>query len=390
MVRKKKILILGCNCYQLPLIEEAKKKNHEVFIVSKFYNKKIKSYKKNFFKIDIKNINKVNEIVTKFKIKEISSTGSDLALLALSKLNGFFNPESLSFKDAILVNNKILLKNFFKKHNISTPKHQVILFKKKPKINLSFPTILKRIDLSGSKGTLILKKKKDFIKIYKKKLKKKEFLLEELISGKEFGAQVCFKNKRILDIVPHGDFVSSGKTTTPVGHYIPLELENKILLKIKLYALKIIKNIKTKTGFINFDFILKDQTLHVLEFSLRPGGTGIPELIKEATKKNFFKILLSIYKKKFNYGKKIILPKKVYFSYLIKANKSGILKKIKINNYFDKLIKINKIDFDYDYGQKVKKFKYGNDRIGMVLGEAHNKYLDIQKYLEKMIKVTVK
>ena len=390
MKQKKKILILGCNSYQLPLIEEAKKTNHEVYIASKFYNEKIKFYKKNFLKIDLKNLNKIYQIAKELKIEKVASTGSDIALPALGKLNSFLNNDGLSIKDAFLVNNKILLKNFFKAQDIPTPKYQLISISKKFKINLSFPILLKRVDLSGSKGTLILKKKKDLINKNKKIINKKKFILEEFVFGKEFGAQVFFKNNNIVDIVPHGDFISSGKTTTPVGHYLPLELENKIISKIGLYASKIIKNVKVKTGFINFDFILKNQILYVLEFSLRPGGTGIPELIREATKKNFFKILLSMHKRKFNYGKKIVLPKKIYFSYLIKAKKSGILKKIRINNYFNKLIRINKVDIDYNYGQKVKKFKYGNDRIGMVLGEAHNKYFDIQKYLEKIIQVTVK
>ena len=306
MKLKKKILILGCNCYQLPLIEEAKKANHDVYILSKFYNEKIKFYKKNFLKIDLRNLNRIYQIAKELKIKKVASTGSDVALLALGKLNSFLNNDGISIKDAFLVNNKILLKHFFKKHNIPTPKYQLISIPKKFKFNLSFPIILKRVDRSGSKGTLILKTKKDFININKKILNKKKFILEEFIFGKEFGAQVYFQNNSILDIVPHGDFISYGATTTPVGHYLPLELENKIISKIRLYASKIIKNVKVKTGFINFDFILKNKILYVLEFSLRPGGTGIPELIREATKKNFFKILLSMHKKKFNYGKKIL------------------------------------------------------------------------------------
>ena len=387
---RQKILILGCNCYQLPLIEEAKKTNHEVYIVSKFYNEKINPYKKNFLKIDLKNVDKIYQVAKDLNIKKVASTGSDIALPALGKLNKFLNTDGVSIRDASLVNNKRLLKNFFKKHNLPTPKYQLISFSKKKKINLSFPILLKRVDFSGSKGILLLKKKKDLTNIIKKKLNKKKFILEEFITGEEFGAQVYFQNNSILDIVPHGDFISAGKTSTPIGHYLPLKLENKILSKIRHYASKIIKNVEAKTGFINFDFILKNQKLYILEFSLRPGGTGLPELINEATKKNFFRILLSMNKTRFNYGKKIVLPKKIYFSYLIKAKKNGILKKIKINNYFNKLIKINKVDIDYKYGQKVRKFKFGNDRIGMVLGEVHNKYLDIQKHLEKIIEVTVK
>ena len=162
-------------------------------------------------------------------------------------------------------------------------------------------------------------------------------------------------------------------------------MKNDIFKNIKSYAQKIIRNIDAKSGFINFDFILKKEKLFVLEFSIRPGGTGIPELIKAAIKKNFFKLLIQFNEKRFNYGKKTSSPKKIYFTYLLKAKRSGILKKIKINNKYNKIIKILKVDYDYKYGQKVSKFKFGSHRVGMILGIAYCKYIDLQKYLEDMM-----
>ena len=271
-----------------------------------------------------------------------------------------------------------------------TPKYQRINSIKNINTSLNFPIIIKRIDLSGSKDTFIFKNRDDLNLNKIKSLNTKKIILEQFIAGKEFGAQVVFKNKKILDIFPHGDFISSGTTTTPVGHYLPLKLENKIFLKIQYYAQRIIQNIDAKSGFINFDLILKKEKLFVLEFSIRPGGTGIPELIKEATKKNFFKLQILINEKKFNYGKKASSPKKIYFTYLIKAKRSGILKKIKINNKYKKMIKILKVDHDYKYGQRVSKFKFGNHRLGMILGIANCKHIDLQKYLDDIIEVKLK
>lgn len=390
MTMKKKILILGCNSYQIPLIKEAKKLNYDIFVISKYYNKKIDNLVNNFFRIDLKNPDKIYKIVKDFKIKNVVTTGSDLALLPLGNLNEFLKLDGITSKDANLVNNKILQKKFFGKCKILTPKYQKVKSLKKIKTSLNFPIIIKRIDLSGSKDTVIFKNKDDLNLNKIKFFKKNKIILEQLIIGKEFGAQVVFKNKKILDIIPHGDFVSSGSTSTPVGHYLPLELENNVSMSIKSYAQKIIRNIDAKSGFINFDFILKKEKLYVLEFSIRPGGTGIPELIKAATKKNFFKLLILDGEKKFNYGKKISLPKKIYFTYLLKSKRSGVLKKINIKNKYKKIIKILKVDHDYEYGQKVSKFKYGNHRIGMILGISYCKYIDLQKYLEDMIEINVK
>ena len=78
---KKKILILGCNCYQIPLIKEAKKMNYDIFVISKYYNKKINNLVKKFFKIDLKNNSKIFKIAKDLKIKNVVTTGSDVALL---------------------------------------------------------------------------------------------------------------------------------------------------------------------------------------------------------------------------------------------------------------------------------------------------------------------
>jgi hypothetical protein len=112
---------LGCNSYQIPLIKEAKKLNYNIFVISKFYNKKIDNLVKNFFRIDLNNLDKIFKIVKEFKIKNVVTTGSDVALLPLGNLKNFLNFDGISLKDANLVNDKILLKKFFKKCKILTP-----------------------------------------------------------------------------------------------------------------------------------------------------------------------------------------------------------------------------------------------------------------------------
>ena len=51
-------------------------------------------------------------IAKELKIEKAASTGSDVALPALGRLNSFLNINGISIRDAFLVNNKILLKNF--------------------------------------------------------------------------------------------------------------------------------------------------------------------------------------------------------------------------------------------------------------------------------------
>ena len=88
--------------------------NYDIFVISKYYNKKINNLVKKFFKIDLKNNSKIFKIAKDLKIKNVVTTGSDVALLPLGNLKELLNLDGITSKDANLVNNKILLKNFLK------------------------------------------------------------------------------------------------------------------------------------------------------------------------------------------------------------------------------------------------------------------------------------
>ena len=137
-------------------------------------------------------------------------------------------------------------------------------------------------------------------------------------------------------------------------------MKNDIFKNIKSYAQRTIRNIDAKSGFINFDFILKKEKLFVLEFSIRPGGTGIPELIKAAIKK-IFKLLIQFNEKDSIMEKKQVHQKNLFYLFT-KSEKKWNNEKIKINNKYNKIIKILKVDYDYKYGQKVSKFKFGSHK----------------------------
>ena len=192
---KKKILILGSNLYQQNLAQELINKKYNISILSNTkIAKKIKIEK--FYKIDVKNHRKILNIFKKERFEKIISTGSDVMLKTIGLINSKLNLKGLKIRDSKIVTNKIIMKNFMIKNKILTPKFKIL--DNDGLNNFQLPVILKNIALSGSR-----KIQKIYNKIeLKKKLNKikdpKNYIFENLISGKEFGANIIFQNKCII------------------------------------------------------------------------------------------------------------------------------------------------------------------------------------------------
>jgi phosphoribosylamine-glycine ligase len=365
---KKKILILGSNLYQQNLAQELINKKYNISILSNTkIAKKIKIEK--FYKIDVKNHRKILNIFKKERFEKIISTGSDVMLKTIGLINSKLNLKGLKIRDSKIVTNKIIMKNFMIKNKILTPKFKIFKILDNDGLNnFQLPVILKNIALSGSR-----KIQKIYNKIeLKKKLNKikdpKNYIFENLISGKEFGANIIFQNKCIIQTFIFDDILfDNGKTNVPIGHIFPAYNLIKFKQKINIISQKIINNLNLKNGFLNLDFIVEEKTnqLYLIEFSTRLGATGIPELYRYYFDYNIFELIACI-----DSGKKNLLhqnkklKKDFFVSILAIGKKNGYLKKIDVaKNYkkncvFKSFLPIN---------SKVSKFNTGNDGLGYAI-----------------------
>ena len=363
---KTNILILGNNCYQKPLIEEALGLKHKVYVASNKINLINKVSKKNFWLVDIKNKKKLLSLCKKFNVKKILTAGSDIGIKSMGFINSKLKLDGIKYKESIICSDKIYMKKFMNRLQIRNPSFRII--KKKSNIRfIKFPCYIKVPNSSGSRGTEKISNKYEYEKFIIKNLKKnKKLILEDFIDGYEFGSQTVFKNNKILDIIIHGDFTTNYPISVPVGHIIPFYIDSKIKKQIRNYSSKIINNLSIKNGILNFDFILKKKKLYVIEFGARLGATGIPEIINFSSKNNLWKSILCLDNKNYLYKKFKLKNKFYYISYLLKSNKTGKLKKVEINKKKLEPIKILDYSLDYKIGENIKKFTTGNDRIGIV------------------------
>ena len=365
---KKKILILGSNLYQQNLAQELINKKYDISILSNTkISKKIKI--KKFYKIDVKNHRAILNIFKKEKFDKIISTGSDVTLKTIALINSKLNLKGLKIRDSKIVTNKITMKNFMIKHKILTPKFKLFKILNNNEINnFELPVILKNISLSGSRKIQKIYNKIELKKILNKIKDPKNYISENLISGKEFGANIIFQNNHIVQTFIFDDILfDNGKTNVPIGHIYPANNLIKFKQKINIISQKIINNLNLKNGFLNLDFIVQEKTnqLYLIEFSTRLGATGIPELYRYYFDFNIFELIACIDNSKKNLLHKKKRFKKGYFiSILATAKKKGVIKKIDVSKNYKKNCVFKTF---LPITSKVNKFNTGNDSLGYAI-----------------------
>ena len=294
-----------------------------------------------------------------------------MTLKTIGIVNSKLNLKGLKIRDSKIITNKIIMKNFMIKHKISTPEFKIL---DNDKINnFLLPTILKNIGSSGSRKIQKIYNKVELKKVLNKIKDPKNYISENIISGKEFGANIIFQNKSIIHTFIFDDILfDNGKTNVPIGHIFPANNLIKFKKKIDIISQKIINNLNLKNGFLNLDFIIEKKTnrLLLIEFSTRLGGTGIPELHKYYFNYNIFELIATI-----DSNKKISLPKNevhkncFFISLLAIGKKNGYLKKIEVSKDYRKNCVFKSF---LPKNSKISKFNTGNDNLGYAIFKLKN------------------
>ena len=366
----KKIIILGAGTYQVPLIKQAKKMGIYTIVVSIKGNYPGFKLADKVYYENTTDYEAILKIAEDEKIDGIVTAGTDVAVITIGKVCDKLNLCGLSEKAATIASNKLLMKTEYEKYGVRTARFRKVGFNiddvVKATKELNYPLIFKAVDTSGSRGIIKVEVPEDInsaVEVVKNATRLEYFIIEEFITGIEYGAQAFVLDNKLQFCLPHGDYVFKGNTGVPIGHFAPYQLSDQIVEDTKLQLTNAIKAMGLNNCAINADFILSDDKVYVLELGGRSGATCLAELV-------------SIYYD-YNYYEKLILASLGEFptfesdksipnaSHLIMSDKTGELVSISNNNSPNE--NIAEIQIDYNVGDKVKKFNVGPDRIGHII-----------------------
>ena len=371
----KKILILGAGIYQVPLINTAKRMGVYTIVASIPGNYPGFAIADKVYYENTTDYEKILEIAKEEKIDGIVTAGTDVAVITIGKVCDALGLPGLSEQAAVIATDKMRMKEVYEKYGVRTARYRKVYFDSGDIASqvsmLNMPLMFKSVDSSGSRGIVKVNSIDEFgkaVEYVKGSTRSDYFIVEEFLSGEEFGAQAFVRNGKVEFILPHGDYVFTGDTGVPVGHFAPYDLPQETTEDAAHQLRLAIEAMGLDNCAINADFILVDGKTYVLEIGGRSGATCLAELT-------------AIYYD-FDYYEKILktaLGEDVDFtpgpaaahggvpnaSKLLMSDRDGVIVSQEDHNEPDP--DIYEVMFDYKPGDRVHKFKVGPHRIGHVV-----------------------
>ncbi|MCQ2546195.1 MAG: ATP-grasp domain-containing protein [Clostridia bacterium] len=374
----KKILILGAGIYQVPLIKTAKRMGLYTIVASIPGNYPGFELADKVYYENTTDYGRILAIARKEKIDGIITTGTDVAVITIGRVCDTLGLSGLSFKAAEIATDKLLMKSCYEKYGVRTAKFRKILFDNENYADelsgLELPLMFKSVDSSGSRGITKVNSPDEFDAARNYVLdntRSNYFIVEEYIEGEEFGAQAFVHKGEIQFILPHGDYVFKGDTGVPIGHFAPYDLSDEVIEDSKQQLRMAIDAMGLDNCAINADFILKDGKTYVLEIGGRSGATCLAELVSIYYGYDYYeKILRTALGEDvdFSAGDGTPADKCVgtpNASMLLMSDRDGVI--VSQTNKNPENPDIVDVQFDFQPGAQVHKFKVGPHRIGHVI-----------------------
>lgn len=364
----KKIMILGGGYYQLPLIKTSVNLGYYTLVCGIPGNYPGYVAADKWVNVDTFDKEACLAVAKDEKVDGVIVCGTDAVMPTIGYLVDHLDLVGPSFRSTILASDKAEMKAAFKKTGVRTADYQKVTTLEEA-LNFVFehslPVVLKIVDASGSRGVEIINTKEALAERFsevKAQTKKDYLVIEEYVSGTEFGAQAFVRDGKLQFIMPHGDILFHSHTDVPIGHYAPYEkvygLEDDIRNQLELC----IQAVGINNTAINADFILKDGEVYVLEIGARAGATCLPELVSTHLGFDYYEYLL-----RNCLGEYMNIPNNDKQPALVETliiKKTGIVKDV---HPYELPKEVVAIDLYPKVGDEVRSFQNAYDRIGTMV-----------------------
>lgn len=335
----KKIVVIGANYFQNPLIEKAKELGYETHVFawkSGDIGEQTADY---FYPISIVEKEQILEECRRIMPEAVVSVGSDLAVLTVNhvarKLGLPCNPRETD----LCATNKYLMRQAMKDAGLNTPRFI------KSDINLTaealdsmeFPLIVKPTDRSGSRGVCKVwnyEEAKNAVVNACSESFENCAIIEEVIEGEEYSCE-CISQNGIHHVLAYTKkYTTDAPDYIETAHLEPSDLTETQQKFIEAEIKKGLNALHITTGASHTEFrINKKGKVHIIEIGARMGGDCIgTHLVPLSTGYDFTKMVidaaggisidLSCWKKQ----------KTAYVRFIMDENDIRLLRKIQKSN----------------------------------------------------------
>ncbi len=284
----KRILILGGNLFQIPVVETAKEMGLYVGIVDIDEKAPALPYADEAFTCSIKDKTAVLEIAKIFNADAILCGACDTGVVTAAFICQTLGLPGLTEDVAIKATDKLRMIQTFRENGVPHPAFQVVRKYEDFKLNedMQYPLIVKPIDGAGSRGLDLINNENEL----KEKVKKcsdfgtsGDVLLEEYMQGPEVSVEVL-----VVNGTPHVLQITD-KTTTGAPNFIeigqsqPSSLPKNTKETIASVASKAVLAVGLYNSAAHVEIKVTEQGPKMVELGARLGGDYITSYLINAS-----------------------------------------------------------------------------------------------------------
>jgi biotin carboxylase len=344
----KKIVIIGANSFQNPLILKAKNMGYETHVFAwkdGSIGEKTADY---FYPISILEKDKILGMCRKIKPEAITTIASDLATITVNYVAHKLNLPCNSPHCTLISTNKYKMREALKKASIPTPNFLTTSDDSIEISSMNYPIIVKPTDRSGSRGITKLfnsSNLKEAIKVSVENSFEGKAIVEEYIEGDEYSCECISYNGK------HHFLALTKKFTTGSPHFIETahmepsgftkELEERIISTI----FAALDSLMIEYGASHSEFkVTKNGDIRIIEIGARMGGDCIgSDLVNISTGLDYLRMVIDVACGREPLFEKISTPRVGLVKFIFTQDDLNLLNDIK-ENYPNLIHYISDID----------------------------------------------
>ncbi len=370
-------VVLGGTSPHIELIQNLKNRGYKTVLVDYLENPPAVKFADEHIKESTLDYDKVLEIARDKQANLVISTCIDQANIAAcyaAEKMGLTKP--YSYKIALDVTNKELMKNIFIKNGIPTSKYICTTSLENYDISgMKFPLVVKPVDCNGSKGVRKALNEEE-VKIYLKDAislsRTHNAIIEEFKEGMEIQVDCYIKDGKSQVIMTRQKrkfTIDGADELQSVGSVVPAGVSENVQNEIAVIANNIASAFNLKNTPMFFQAIVNGDDISVIEFAPRIGGGLSYEMIKIIAGVDIVDVAVDSFLEK---ERDIVVknPESLYATNLIYASE-GIFDRIE---GYKKLIEDGTIEKFYitkTRGTEIDPGMASKNRVGAFLIKAH-------------------
>lgn len=371
---KKRIMILGAGVYQVPLIKKAKEMDLEVIAVSYWGNYPGISLADTFLDIDTTDANRIVLAAKEAGISGIATTGTDVCVPSMGRVVDALGLPGTGYNAACRSMDKVLMKQALITHAVPTAAFGMFAEAKEAEsfaTELGYPVMVKATDSSGSRGVTKVAAASEFSFAWERAYAvshSKQVIVEQFLSGIEFGAQAFVHGREVVAIFPHGDTVTSVPFFSPIGHSMPTRLTEEQERKSAVVVEKAVRALGLRDCVSNVDLMLVDDQPMIIEIGARMGATCLPECISIYSGMDAYEHVIRLAMGE--HPEIRVTERQANACLLLRSATTGTVVSLDVPDEVLKHPNLMDLQWDAAVGDKVRAFEVGPDRIGHIIVKA--------------------